>query len=165
MADYVLYLEVKGYNLKGRCQFPKYKDWFEVDTIAFGVSNPGERGRPLGTATAADFTFSMPASQVDADLLQACASGADLVKCEVHLLTTVGEGAKVWQIYMFEEGFVSGWHISGTGGRPHVSVSINYRKFSAKTYWQEEGKDPKEPHDGGWDLKENKKYMGSPKVT
>ena len=119
--------------LKGESTDKDHKDWIEVESWSFGVSQPvsGPSGTGGRAAARADFqslciTKAVDKSSVDLNLY--CAKGEHIAKLELEVCQETGEKVNYWKME-FENAMVQSVSISGGGSsRPNESVCFVYDK-------------------------------------
>lgn len=152
-----------GDKIKGESTDDKHKDWIEILSFGWGVSQPisaqsGTGGRTGGGCQFSDMSFMKVLDASSADIMQHCAMGEHIPKVTVEVCLDSGK-KHTYLMYEMENVIVSSFSPSGSDGgdKPTESVSLNFGKFK-QTYTPIK-------HDGspgtkvtrGWDLEKHVK--------
>ena len=161
MAD--AFLKIEG--IDGESTDSKHKDWIEVLSYGWGVTQPTSAASTAGSATSArasfgDLSITKLLDKSTPKLFLACANGEHLKKVTLELCRAAGEDKAKYMEYIMEEVVVSNVSIGGSGDElPVESVSFNYGNIKQNYYKTDRatGKEAGLAGSAGWSLKENKK--------
>jgi type VI secretion system secreted protein Hcp len=155
------FLKIDG--LPGESTDDKHKDWIEVLSYSWGVSQSASRsastsgGASSERADFQDFSIVKAMDKASPKLALACAQGKHFKDVALELCRAGGDKLKYME-YKLEEVIVSSASVGGGGGgEPTESVTFNYGKINW-TYTQQKRSDGT---GGGqiaakWDLTANK---------
>lgn len=127
MAIYIKF----GDEIKGEASDSEHKDFCDVQSVDFGVSQPvsamGTGGRSSGRSEASPCTVTMVADKAYPDLYHHCATGKHIVgKVEMHQVQDTGEKV-VYEKVLFTECMISTCQLSTSGSeRPYVTLTFVY---------------------------------------
>lgn len=154
------FLKIDG--IKGESTDEKHKDWIEILSYNFGVSQMASAASPSATASAggarADFQDLSIVKMMDKSspmLVKACAKGDPIKEVTLELCRPTGNKS-VYMEFKLTKVIVSSLSIGGGGGgEPTESVTFNYGKIELTyTPFDRDGKAMgKVP--AGWDLTKN----------
>ncbi len=155
------FLKIDG--IPGESTDDKHKDWIEVLSYSWGVSQSASRsastsgGASSERADFQDFSIVKALDKASAKIALACAQGKHLKDVTLELCRAGGDKLKYME-YKLSEAIVSSNSVGGGGGgEPTESVTFNYGKIEW-TYTQQKRADGS---GGGqvaanWDLTANK---------
>ncbi len=155
-------------TIPGESTDDKHKDWIEILSYSFGMSQPASitsssaGGAASERANFQDFQITHHLDKASPKLSQACATGEHLKDVTLELCRAGGQKVKYFEVKM-EEVIVSSVQSGGAGGGgddvPTESVAFNYGKIKWN-YIQQKRADGSGGGNvpGGWDLTANKKY-------
>ncbi len=159
------FLKVNGCNVKGESTDDKHKEWIEILSFSWGVSQAGSGSASSGGSLSAeradfqDFSIVKALDNASPQLYLACAKGIHLDDVELELCRAGGDKEK-YMSYKMEDVLVSSTRPGGSaqGGEalPLEEVSFVYGKIT----WEYTYTDPHGGGGGGanpthWDLKTN----------
>lgn len=136
-SDY--YLKIEG--IKGEAVSEKHKDWIEIESFSWGVSNShtaGGGGGSTGKVSLQDFHFSMKVDKASPKLMLACATNERLPSLTFAIAgadATGGAGEDYYVITLSDvlvSSFQSGGSAPPPGGTAQpmtASLSFNYSKI------------------------------------
>lgn len=124
---------VKYGSLKGEATAKGYENgWFECGTFQLGmgrgvsVSGAGASRREASAPSISEIVVTKEMDSVDPLLWKESLGGA-ASKVEIHLTQTDKDGKHIaFQKYELEDTLISGYSIAGAGGRPSISISLNF---------------------------------------
>ncbi len=156
------FLQIDG--IKGESTDDKHKDWIEVLSYNWGVSQMASASASTsggGTTQRADFQDFSIVKTLDSSsptLALACAEGRHIKEVRFEMCRAGGDKVKYME-YIMTHCIVSSVSVGGGGGgEPTESVTFNYGKIEWNYIKQKRadgsagGNVP-----GGWDLEANKK--------
>lgn len=160
------FLKIEG--IPGESTDAKHKDWIEVLSFSWGVSQSASASaskstggaRTSGRTDHTDFTIAKALDKATPKLFLNCCNGKHISKIEVHLNRSTGD-KQVYMKYVMEDCIVSSFQTSGAsqGGDPVPTeqVSFNYGKITL-TYTETDHKTGKAGGnvEANWSLVENK---------
>ena len=156
------FLKIDG--IDGESTDAKHKDWIEVLSFSWGVSQPASGsastagGATHQRANFQDFSIAKTLDKASPKLALACSDGTHIKKITLELCRAGGDKVKYME-YLLEECIVSSCgEGGGGGGEPTDSVSFNFGKINW-TYTQQKRADGSGGGQiaAGWDLIANKK--------
>jgi type VI secretion system secreted protein Hcp len=158
------FLKFFGPDISGESTDEKHKDWMEVLSYNWGLTQAssmasGTGGRSAERANFSDFSFVKTIDKASVDLAQNCATGQHFSKAELQVHEASGEKHQYYKVLM-EDVIISGYHPSGSGGgdKPTESASINYGKIQWEyTPIGHDGKAGTKVGPKGWNLETNLK--------
>jgi type VI secretion system secreted protein Hcp len=161
MAD--AFLKIEG--IDGESTDSKHKDWIEVLSYGWGVSQPTSAHSTAGSATSSrasfgDLSISKLLDKSSPKLFLACASGEHLKKVTLELCRAAGNEKAKYMEYLLEEVVVSNVSVGGSGSElPAESITFNYGSIKQNYYKTDRGtgKEAGLAGSAGWDLTKDKK--------
>jgi type VI secretion system secreted protein Hcp len=160
------FLKVNGGNVKGESTDDKHKEWIEILSFSWGVSQMGSGAASSGgslsseRADFADFSIVKTLDNASPQLYLACSNGTHLGDIELELCRAGGEKEK-YMSYKMEDVLVTSARPGGSsqGGEalPLEEVSFRYGKITWEyTYTDPHGGAGSGANPTHWDLKANK---------
>lgn len=147
--------------LKGESTDDAHKDWIEVDSFSFGVSQPvsgasGTGGRAAARADFQSFCVNKMVDKSSVDLALHCAQGKHIAKLELEVCQETGEKVNYWK-YEFENTMVQSVSTNGGGSmRAAESVCFVYDKVTwTYTAVKDDGSAGDKVGPKIWDLEKN----------
>ena len=157
------FIKFDGGGIKGESTDSKHKDWIEIYSYSFGMSQAVSGSmstagaKASGRADFSDFSVMKALDSASPKLMVACANGTDIPTVELELCRATGDKQKFYKI-TFENVIITSVSPSGSSGGdvPMESVSFAYSKIK----WEYTGTDPRTGKAGGateghWDLASN----------
>ncbi len=148
--------------LKGESTDDKHKDWIEVESFSFGVSQPvsgasGTGGRAAARADFQSFTVNKMVDKSSVDLALYCAQGKHIPKLELEVCQETGEKVNYWKME-FENTMVQSVSTSGGGSmRADESIAFVYDKVTwTYTAVKDDGSAGDKVGPKIWNLEKNK---------
>ena len=169
-AASVYFLQIDG--IKGESVDRDHKDWIDVNSFSWAISNLGSVGFGGGGASAGKANIS-PLSwnqQLDMSIptmFVGVSSGKHYKNATLEVAKPgEAKSAGVYFEMVFDDVVLTSLNISGTGDIPNVSGALEYSKLTMTYTPQKADGRPGEPIIGGWDLKKNAAaaFFGSPEV-
>ena len=158
------YIKIDG--IPGEALDSKHKDWIEIKSYNFGVSQEiSETASSAGGATAgrshfSDFHVSKVVDKASAKLFETCAKGTHIPKIIIHVNRAGGDQVKYLEITLEQVLISSFTHSANTeGDLPVENFTLNYAKIKT-AYTQQKRTDGQGGGQiaGGWDRTANKTY-------
>ncbi|MEW5801051.1 MAG: type VI secretion system tube protein Hcp [bacterium] len=155
---------VKIDGIPGESTDDKHKDWIEVLSYSFGISQPTSStvssagGASAERANFQDFSIVKMLDKASPKLALACASGTHIKEITIELCRAGGDKVPYME-YKMNEAIISSVQVGGGGGgEPTESLTFNYAKIQW-TYTQQKRADgtPGGKVSAGWDLAKNAK--------
>lgn len=154
------FLQIDG--IKGESTDEKHKEWIEILSYNFGVSQMASAASPSATSASAghradfqDLSIVKMMDKASPMLVKACAKGDPIKEVKLELCRATGNKS-VYMEYKLTKVIVSSVSVGGGGGsEPTESVTFNFGKIELTyTPFDRDGKAMgKVP--AGWDLTKN----------
>lgn len=151
-------------EIKGESQDEKHKDWIQIDSYSWGLSNPssprGGGGGGVGRATFQDFHFVTKISKASPVLFLSCASGKHIPKAVLSLRKSNADGAAQddFLIYTLSELMVSDFsEAEDVRESPTNQFSLNFTRIEMEYKTQNADGQLADSVKAGWDIKKNQK--------
>jgi len=153
-------------TVPGECTDDKHKDWIEILSFSWGVSQPGSGSSSTGGARSAervdiqDFSIVKVADKASPKLFLACCKGEHINEVKVELCRATGDKSKYLE-YKMSDVIISSVRKGGAaqGGEtlPMEEVAFNFGKLEM-TYTETDHQTgrPKGDVKAHWDLVANK---------
>lgn len=153
---------LKADPLKGESTDDKHKDWIEVESFNFGLSQPvsgpsGTGGRAASRADFQSFCVNKVVDKSSVDLAMYCAQGKHIAKLELEVCQETGDKVNYWK-YEFENAMVQSVSQNGGGSmRATEGVCFVYDKVVwTYTAVKNDGSAGDKVGPKFWDLETNK---------
>jgi type VI secretion system secreted protein Hcp len=156
---------VKIKNIPGESSEANHKEWIEVLSYSFGVSNSSSPHSAVGGGTTEranfqDISLTKFLDKASPKLLGASASGLHLEEVLIEFMKGVGEKSEKALEIKLEDVIISSYQLGGSrgDGLPTDSFSLSYGKIK-QTYYLLDNKTGASKGVGaqfGWNLQENK---------
>ena len=154
---------IKVFGLTGESTDSAHKDWSELVTFAWGVSQAAGTSGGAGNERAdfTDLSVLKPVDRMSSALISKCCSGQRISKVQIELCERANEMMAAWLTLTFEEVVVSSVELDGqvqdpSSRRPLEHVTFRY----SKVRWGYEMTTASGMRAGkmesGWDLERNK---------
>ena len=157
-----VYLQIDG--IKGESTDDKHKDWIEVQSVQWGVTQPKSATASTGGGHTAerceheDITLSKLADLSSPILLQVCSSGKTIPRAKIEFMRADGQGERIkyFEIELTNVlvGSVSP-HVS-EGDIMQESIGLKFSKVKWTYTQQKVSGGAGGNTSGGWDLATNK---------
>ena len=157
---------LKVATVPGESTDDKHKEWIEVLSYSWGVSQPSSGSASAGGARSrerADFSDLSIVHALDMSspkLMAACCSGEHIKEVSLELCKAGGDKQK-YMVYKLSDVIVSGVRPGGSSGGgeglPLEEVSFSYSKVELEYIKIDAGGKAAGSVPAGWDLKLNKK--------
>lgn len=153
------YIKLEGIN--GESKDSKHKDWIDVLTFSYGVSQSSSMfsggGGGVGKASFDSLTFSHYVDRATPNLFKYCAAGKHIPKVEVSACKA-GDGSQEYMRVILNDVLVT--HAGPTGStedsRVRETVSLSYAKIEIQVKEQNADGSMKSNVIGTWNVKENR---------
>lgn len=151
-------------GVSGESTDDKHKEWIEVLSFSWGLSQPtsvssATGGRSAERVNVSDFSIMKSVDTSTPHLMQRCCDGKHLKSVEIELCLASGD-KHPYMKYTFDDCIVSSVQVSGSGGgdKPTEQISVNFGKYKVEyTPVDQQGKAGSKVGPLGWNLEENKK--------
>ena len=133
MAVPDIYLKLDGIN--GEAQDSKHKDWIEVQSFSWGLSNSGTgavgAGSGASKANLHDLSIQKYADKSTPNLFKFCALGKHIATGKLSVRKAGGDDPVEYLKYDLTEVFISSFQQGGSdgGGIATESVALNFAKI------------------------------------
>jgi type VI secretion system secreted protein Hcp len=131
-----IFLTLKGPDVKGESLDKVHKDMIEVLSFSWGQSNIGTAsvggGAGAGAVAKQDLTITKYVDKSSNVLAQGCAAGVHYTSATLYVRKSGGDPLDYLQFDLSGVVFLSGYHVSGTGGDgiiPVETISLNFQKL------------------------------------
>lgn len=154
-----MFLKLDG--IKGESKDSKHKDEMQIDSVQWGLSQPGTGGlgggSGAGKVSVSDITVTKLFDKASCDLMHACCSGKHIPQGVITVRKAGDQPLEYLKITLHDILISNISHSSG-GDLVTESLSLNFSKF--KVEYQEQKPDGSGTPAGqvGWDLKANAKF-------
>ena len=153
------YIKLEGIN--GESKDSKHKDWIDVLSFSYGVSQSSSMfsggGGGVGKASFDSLTFSHHVDKATPNLFKYCAAGKHIPKVEVSACKA-GDGSQEYMHITLTDVLVT--HAGPTGStddaRVKETVSLSYSKIEIQVKEQNADGSMKSNVIGTWDVKQNR---------
>jgi len=145
MAE-TFYVSMKG--IKGAVTESKHKDWIDVQSYSFGLSNDSsvgagtQKNRVMGSTRLHDLTFSRLVDKASPVIMQSACEAKNFDEVKIEFVRPGKSGEEVYHTMKFENCVITSWQQAGHGGsQGSESLSLNFVKVENKFIeWDEKGK-------------------------
>jgi type VI protein secretion system component Hcp len=158
-------------DIKGESTDKNHKDWIDINSFSWGISNTGSVGSggggSAGKAIISPLSWTQDLDASVSHMYLGVASGTHYPKATLDVQQV---GTKLSDVYfqmVFEDVMLSSLNINGAGDHPSASGSLVYSKLTMTYRPQKADGSLGAPIVGGWDLKKNvaaDAFFGSPDV-
>ncbi len=152
------YLKVKDIN--GKSTDDKHKDWIEVLSYSWGVSQSASGGgmQTEGRANLQDLSITKELDIASPKLAEECAKGTRIDEVKMELCRAGGKQEKYME-YTLEKCIVSSYSTGGGGGgTPVETITFNYGKIKWNYIKLDDKGSAAGNVPGGWDCIANKPF-------
>lgn len=157
------FVKIFGPDIKGESTDEAHKEWMEVLSFSWGMSQPssiasGTGGRSSERVNVSDFSFMKVLDAASVDLMLNCAKGQHFASAELQVHEASGEKHQFLK-YTMSDVIISSYQPSGSGGgdKPMESVSLNFGKITWEyTPIGHDGAAGTKVGPKGWNLETNK---------
>ena len=167
-ASSVYFLQIG--DIKGESTERNHKDWVDINSFSWGISNSGSIGSGGGgSAGKAIFSPLSWTQNLDSSvplMYVGVASGKHYRSATLDVGNISANSTSVYFQMVFDDVIQSSLNISGAGDRPGASGSLMYSKLTMTYRPQRDDGSLGAPIIGGWDLNKNaaNAFFGSPDV-
>lgn len=123
-------------DIKGESTDDGHKDWIELDSFSFGMSQPapshtGSGGAAAGKVTFGDVVVVKELDKASPKLMQAVATGENHGMVELHLTKKTDDGSTTYMRWELKNVRVTSYSVSGSGddARPTEQLSLNFEEI------------------------------------
>jgi type VI secretion system secreted protein Hcp len=154
-----------GNGIKGECQEADHRDWIDVLSWSWGMTQSGTThmggGGGGGKVDVGDIAFTKYVDQSSADLIKRCCSGEhiDTGLMEVH--KAGGARSLPYLKIKMEDILISSYNTGGMKDgldRVQESLTLNFRAFEVTYTKQNQKGAPDGEFPAGWEIAENKEW-------
>ena len=156
-----IFCQIDG--IKGESTDKDHKDWIELLSFSWGMSQPvsaasATGGRGAERVDISDFSVMKTSDASSPHLMQACCDGRHINKVVIKLCQAGGE-KHPYMTYSLENVIVSTVQPSSSGGdKPIENVTFNFGKYTVEyTPMGHDGKPGSKVGPMGWNLEANTK--------
>ncbi|MDB6037384.1 MAG: hypothetical protein JWM99_1225 [Verrucomicrobiales bacterium] len=127
-----MFLKIAG--IPGESTDADHKDWIQISSFSFGLSNPGSagvgRGAAVGRPTHQDLSFIHFTDKASPLLMSACSKGKHIPEATIAVRKAGGNQQDYLQ-YKLTDVLISSYQTGGSNGgdRPGEEVALNFIKF------------------------------------
>jgi type VI secretion system secreted protein Hcp len=158
-------------DIKGESTDKAHKDWIDISSFSWGISNTGSVGAggggSAGKAIISPLSWTQELDSSVSPLYLGVASGAHYSKATLDVQATGTKSPGTYFKMEFNDVMLTSLNISGAGDQPFVSGSLVYSKLTMTYLPQKPDGSLGSPIIGGWDLKAGAAadaFFGSPDV-
>jgi type VI secretion system secreted protein Hcp len=153
---------IKFQGIDGESMDSKHNNWIDVQSWSWGVSNHGATfstgagGGSSGKASHSDLNFACLYNKATPLIKSACETGKHIPSVEMEVVRT-GEKHQTYLKIKLTDVMVSSLQVSGSGERPHTSVSLAYAKYEENYFHQDKAGALQGPAIAGYNIREGAK--------
>ena len=149
---------IKIGDIKGEATDEKHKDWIDVESFSWGMTNSGTThvggGAGAGKVEVHDFSFVKKIDKSSPVLFLHCANGKHIPDTTIDICRAGGD-KQCYMKYELKDAIVSSCNVAGNtnsgNDKPIESLSLNF----AKIKWTYTPSPQETPISGGWDVAKN----------
>ena len=157
-----VYLQIDG--IKGESQDDKHKDWIEITSAQWGVTQPKSATASTGGGHTAErcehrtLSISKLADVSSPLLMQLCSMGKTIPKAKLEFMRADGEGTRIkyYEVELENVLISSADQAVHEGSILHDAIGLKFSKVKWKYTQQKVGGGAGGNTTGGWDLACNK---------
>lgn len=157
-----VYLQIDG--IKGESQDDKHKDWIEITSAQWGVTQPKSATASTGGGHTAErcehrtLSISKLADVSSPLLMQLCSMGKTIPKAKLEFMRADGEGTRIkyYEVELENVLIASADQAVHEGSTLHDAIGLKFSKVKWKYTQQRVGGGAGGNTTGGWDLACNK---------
>jgi type VI secretion system secreted protein Hcp len=153
-----MFLKIDG--IPGESADVSHKEWIQIESFSWGVSNPGSLstggGGGTGKAQITPLGVTKKVDKASPLLMLAVCTGKEVVDVTLHVRTSGGDKSEPFYEIKFSDVLVSSFQSGGSNGaeeRPTESVSFNFSKIEVKYQTQDQAGGPGETVEATFDFK------------
>lgn len=167
-AATVYFLQID--SIKGESTDKNHKDWIDINSFSWGISNSGSVGSggggSSGKAIFAPLSWTQQLDKSVPFLFLAVASGTHIKNATLDVQQAGAKSSGVFFQMSFDDVIMTSLSISGAGDVPGVNATLNSSKITMTYRPQKADGSLGSAVIGGWDLKKNAAdaFFGSPDV-
>lgn len=167
-AASVYFLKIDG--IKGESINQTHKDWIDINSFSWGISNSGSAGSgggaSSGKVTNAPFSWTQNLDMSVPPMFVGVASGKHYPSATLDVQQAATKSPGVYFQMVFDDVILTSLNISGAGDIPRVFAALEYSKITMTYRPQKTDGSFDAPIVGGWDLKSKAAdaFFGSPAV-
>lgn len=151
-------------DIKGESTDKSHKDWIDVDSFSWSVSNTGSAvsggGTAAGKTTFSPFSWTQKLDRSVPPMLVGVASGKHYPQATLDVQQDAAKSPGVFFQMKFDDVLLTQLNIAGSNDRPDVAAALEFSKITMTYRPQNPDGSLGAPIVGGWDLKTNK-FSGS----
>ncbi len=157
-------------DIKGESVDKNHKDWIDINSFSWGISNSGPVGSggggSSGKAIFAPLSWTQQLDKSVPSLFLAVASGTHFKNATLDVQQSGVKSSGVFFQMSFDDVIVTSLGLSGAGDVPSVNATLNSSKITMTYRPQKADGSLGTAVIGGWDLKKNAAdaFFGSPEV-
>ncbi len=152
-------------NIKGECQDAKHKDWIDVLSWSWGMTQSGTThmgaGGGGGKVNVNDITVSKYVDLATNELIKRCCSGEHITKGQLIVRKSGGTAPVDYLRIDLEDIMITSYQTGGMKDgldRVQETLSLNFRRFQV-TYTMQEASGAAGPETmAGWEIAENQTW-------
>jgi len=155
VEDY--FLKIDG--IPGESQDNKHKDWIQLASFSWGLTEPGAgrgAGSGAGRAKFSDFEFVMLVNKASPELFLSCVSGKHIKEAMLSVRQPAPQQLEYLKI-VFSNVLVTSFDEAAGADPPHDTIGFNFDHIEMTYTPQDADGAAGAPVAGGWDLSKNVK--------
>ncbi len=150
-------------DIKGESIEKSHKDWIDIDSFSWNITNTGTTQYGGARATFAPFSWTQQLDKSVPPMFVAVASG----KFYPQAILEVQDASRLSGVFFkmeFDDVLLTRLNIAGSGDRPDVAAAFEFSRLTMTYRPTNPDGSLGAPVVGGWDLKSNKSFFGSAEV-
>jgi type VI secretion system secreted protein Hcp len=155
VEDY--FLKIDG--IPGESRDDKHKDWIELASFSWGLTEPRTgmgAGSRAGRAQFSDFSIVKVVDKASPQLFLSCASGKHIKEAMLSVRQPAPQRMEYLKI-IFSNVLVTSFDEAAGADPPHETIGFNFDHIEMTYTPQDATGEPGDPVAGGWDLSKNAK--------
>jgi type VI secretion system secreted protein Hcp len=154
-----------GNNIKGESQDDVHKDWIDILSWSWGMSQSGTthmgRGGGGGKVLVQDVSVAKYVDASTHDLIKRCCSGEHIKDAELVVRKSGGQAPVDYLKIKMEEVMITNYQTGGSKDgldRVQENLTLNFRRFEVTYTMQEDDGSAGPESAAGWEIAENTEW-------
>lgn len=150
-------------DIKGESIEKGHKDWIDINSFSWNITNTGTTQYGGGRATFAPFSWTQQLDKSVPPMFVGVASGKRYPRATLDVQDTAKSTGVFFQME-FDDVLLTQLNITGSGGYPDVAAAFEFSKITMTYRPTNLDGSLGAPIVGGWDMKSNNTFFGSAEV-